>query len=59
MTVSKPETTEYAPFYAGYVAKASDTSDILIELANQPASLNDLLGSLSEEKALYRSASDM
>jgi len=56
MTVSKPESNEYAPFYAGYVAKASETEDIMAELANQPAALNELLGNLTEEKALHRYA---
>lgn len=56
MTVSKPETTEYAPFYAGYVAKASETNDLMADLANQPAVLNSLFGNLTEEKALHRYA---
>lgn len=56
MTVSKPESNEYAPFYAGYVAIASETEDVMAELANQPAALNELLGNLAEEKALHRYA---
>lgn len=49
MTINRPEPSEYAPFYAGYVGKVPDSGPPG-ELKNQIAALEQMK-SLSEDKA--------
>lgn len=51
----RPEASEYAPFYAGYIAKVPD-GDVLAMLAAQGEETQIRLGSLSPERALFRYA---
>lgn len=53
--MNRPEKTEYAEFYAGYVALVEDT-DIIAALQNQPADLQKLFAGMSFEKEDYRYA---
>jgi len=48
--LTRPDPSEYADFYAAYIAKVPD-SDVIGFLATQPASYRKLLGNLSEEEA--------
>ena len=50
--LSHPETTEYAPYYANYVAQV-ENPDIISALENQISELQGLFASISEEKGLY------
>ena len=50
--LSRPETSEYAAFYANYVALV-ENPDIISALENQMSELQDLCTSISEEKSLY------
>jgi hypothetical protein len=50
-----PQSDEYAPFYAGYVALVRE-DDVLYLLARQPADLRHLCGGLSDADALARYA---
>jgi len=54
MTERPPE-TEYAPFYAGYVALVPET-DILAVLEGQVAAIQRLLATVPAEKEAYRYA---
>lgn len=54
-TFSPPAEGEYAPFYAGYVALASN-GDLLTRLEAQVQEVQGLLRGLSEEAALARYA---
>ncbi len=47
----RPAETEYASFYAGYVARVPAEADPLALLRTQPAQLRALLASLSDEQA--------
>jgi uncharacterized damage-inducible protein DinB len=49
----RPTTDEYAPFFAGYVARVPD-GDIIAILLTQLEATITLLGSLSREQALAR-----
>ena len=55
VTVSRPQTGEYAPFYAGYVASVPD-GDLLAVLEQQREETIELLGAVPEEKSLHRYA---
>lgn len=55
ITVPRPGTGEYAPFYAGYVAGVPD-GDLIALLEQQGRETATLLGAISEEKANYRYA---
>lgn len=46
----RPEADEYAPFYAGYVAKVPD-GDVLATLTHSASGATDVLGGVSEEVA--------
>lgn len=48
----RPEQTEYAPYYEGYVSLA-DTDDILPALAAQVDEMRDLVAALPEEMGSY------
>lgn len=51
----RPADHDYAPFYAGYVAKVPD-GDILDILTDQRASAVDTLGAIPPDKLAYRYA---
>jgi hypothetical protein len=55
MSTRRPEAVEYAPFYAGYVARVTE-DDILTVLDVQKAEIRTLAGSLPEAKQTYRYA---
>ena len=55
MAPARPVETEYAPFYAGYVARVSE-DDILDVLAAQPGEIETLARTLPASKASYRYA---
>jgi hypothetical protein len=55
MATSRPAASEYAPFYAGYVARVTE-DDILRVLAAQADELGALARSLPEAKQSYRYA---
>ena len=51
--IGRPETTEFAEFYANYISKVPGT-DILQFLQQQLATTSHLLGSIPEAKADFR-----
>lgn len=51
--IQHPDIDEYNPFYAGYIQRAGE-SGILDTLARQPDELEQALGGLSEQQALFR-----
>jgi DinB superfamily len=53
MKIDRPGENEYAPFYAGYVARVPET-EILDDLREQPKELSRLAGSVSKEKEQFR-----
>ncbi len=53
MKIDRPGENEYAPFYAGYVARVPET-DILQALREQPKELSRVAGSVSKEKEGFR-----
>lgn len=55
ITVPRPASSEYAPFYAGYVAGVPD-GDLIALLEEQGRETAALLGAISEEKSSYRYA---
>ena len=55
MTTGKPAATEYAPFYAGYVARVTE-DDILGVLGAQKTEIGALARSLAPAKETYRYA---
>ena len=55
MTPARPAESEYAPFYAGYVARVSE-DDILGVLEAQKNVIRELARALPEAKASYRYA---
>ena len=55
MSKGKPAESEYAPFYAGYVARVSE-DDILGVLAAQKGVIEGLARGLTDSKADYRYA---
>lgn len=54
--VPRPESDEYAPFYAGYIALAAARSDSIGELVVQRDRVCRGLASMSETEAAYRYA---
>jgi uncharacterized damage-inducible protein DinB len=52
--ISRPQPDEYAPFYAGYIARVPDGIDIFTLLASQPDELRQLLGRVLDEGASIR-----
>lgn len=56
MTINRPDSSEFAQFYAGYVAKVPDSGPVST-LKDQIAEL-ERLKSLPEDKANYRYAAD-
>lgn len=55
ITVPRPSTSEYAPFYAGYVAGVPD-GDLIALLEQQGEETIALLGAIAEEKSHHRYA---
>lgn len=55
ITISRPGTGEYAPFYAGYIAGVPD-GDLIALLERQGEETAALLGALDDEKSLHRYA---
>jgi uncharacterized damage-inducible protein DinB len=55
ITIPRPGASEYAPFYAGYVAGVPD-GDLIALLEQQGQETNALLGAISEEKSDHRYA---
>jgi hypothetical protein len=51
--LTRPDRSEYADFYADYIARVPD-GDVIAFLASQPAAYRKLLGSLSDEAASAR-----
>jgi len=54
--IARPQADEYAPFYAGYVQRVPDSSDIFALLSSQPDELRALLQSVSDSQANARPA---
>lgn len=52
--ITKPEATEYAPFYAGYVQCVPEGSDIITLMSAQTGELTAMLTGISDEKAIER-----
>jgi hypothetical protein len=57
MTIDRPTSAEYAPFYSGYVGLVPDT-DILAALESQPAEVRAWAWSVPPEKETFRYAPD-
>lgn len=57
MTITRPHTDEYSPYYADYVQRVPE-EDIFDVLAEQIQTLHHLLTHLSEEQANFRPAPD-
>ena len=53
MKIDRPKDTEYAPFYAGYVARVPET-DVLAALREQPKELKRLADAVGPDKEGYR-----
>ncbi len=53
--MNRPDKSEYAPYYEGYVARVAN-DDIFDTLAAQPTILHDLLTVIPDEKGEYRYA---
>ncbi len=51
--LTRPDRSEYADFYANYIAKVPD-GDVVAFLATQPAAYRKLLGNISEAEASVR-----
>ncbi|HJU84722.1 MAG TPA: DinB family protein [Holophagaceae bacterium] len=49
----RPAPDEFAPYYAGYIAKVPEGADVLEMLEAQKLELKALFGSMSEDQALY------
>jgi hypothetical protein len=55
ITVPRPSSSEYAPFYAGYVAGVPD-GDLIALLEQQAEETATLFGGIPDEKSLHRYA---
>ena len=55
--IEKPNESEYAPFYAGYIAKIP-AADVLEILESQSSQLRDLAAAASPEQQVFRYAPD-
>lgn len=53
--MNRPETSEYDPYYEGYVSLVAD-SDIIGTLGAQPTRLQDIFTAMPEEKGEFRYA---
>lgn len=50
--MTRPDTTEYDPYYETYVSLVAD-ADIIETLASQPARLHDLISAMPEERGSF------
>ena len=50
--MSRPEKSEYDPYYEGYISRVID-DDIMDTLASQPTKLNDLFTAMPDERGEY------
>jgi hypothetical protein len=57
MKIDRPKENEYAPFYAGYVARVPET-EVLQALRDQPKELKRIADSLTPDKERCRYAPD-
>lgn len=57
MIITVPDRSEFADYYLPYVEKVAG-DDVMKVLANQPGEVLPLLEGVSEERSLYRYASD-
>lgn len=55
--IARPESAEYSPFFAGYVARVPE-SDVLAALEAQPAVLAAVAGRIAPDRVDYRYAPD-
>jgi hypothetical protein len=55
VTIARPASTEYAPFYGGYVSQVPD-GDLLGHLERQSRETAALLGGISEQQSQHRYA---
>ncbi len=51
ITIIRPQSDEYAVFYAGYVGRVPEGADLFALYAEQPGTLNMLVGSMTDEEA--------
>jgi uncharacterized damage-inducible protein DinB len=58
VTIAAPQVSEYAPAFAGYVARVATIQDPLNELTLQRAKVVARLAKLSDEQASFRYAPD-
>ena len=58
MTIAAPHVSEYAPVFAGYVARVAALQDPLRELTSQRAKVVERLAKLSDEQASFCYAPD-
>ena len=56
MTLTPPESEEYASFYAGYIQRAQTRGDVFAALPGQIEEINAELGNLTDEQGLFRDA---
>ena len=56
MSVQRPKPDEFAPFYAGYIARVADVADAPGRLRDQGEAVGALLGSVSEVASVFRYA---
>ncbi|MBX3084884.1 MAG: DinB family protein [Anaerolineae bacterium] len=54
--ITRPQTDEYGEFYAGYIKRVPEGSDLLALLATQPDDLRALLSSQTDAQASVRPA---
>ena len=57
MTARRPDTTEFASFYAAYIARVPET-DVQSALDPQPAELRALADNIDPDQELFRYAPD-
>jgi len=49
--ITRPQVDEYVPFYAGYVQRVPENSDIIALMSSQPDELQSLLKNVTETQA--------
>ena len=52
--IARPQSDEYGEFYAGYIKRVPEGSDLLALLAGQPTDLSALLARITDEQANVR-----
>lgn len=57
MTTRRPDDTEFAPFYGGYIARVTEV-DVLPVLEAQPAEIRALAAGIGAEREMFRYAQD-